>query len=132
MAKGLNKVQLIGNLGDDPELRSVNDSQVCNIRLATTERYKSGDEWKDRTDWHSVEVWGKLADVCQDYLHKGSRVYFEGSLSTRSYEKDGEKRWVTSVKARDMIMLDQRPDAPKEKPKAKADDSFSPDDDLPF
>jgi single-strand DNA-binding protein len=111
MARGINKVILVGNLGQDPELRYTGSgTAVCNLRLATNESYKDASgEWVDRTEWHSIVAWAKLAEICNEYLKKGSQVYFEGSLQTRNYEdKDGNTRYVTEVKAREMMMLSGR------------------------
>ena len=159
MARGVNKVILVGNLGQDPELRYTGSgTAVCNLRLATNESYKdAGGEWVERTEWHSIVAWSRLAEICNEYLKKGSQVYFEGSLQTRSYEdKDGNTKYVTEVKAKEMMMLSGRgtngdsytapaPAAAKPaaaKPAAAAttaadsgsSDSytFQPDDDLPF
>ena len=159
MARGVNKVILVGNLGQDPELRYTGSgTAVCNLRLATNESYKdAAGEWVERTEWHSIVAWSRLAEICNEYLKKGSQVYFEGSLQTRSYEdKDGNTKYVTEVKAKEMMMLSGRgtngdsytapaPAAAKPaaaKPAAAAttaadsgsSDSytFQPDDDLPF
>lgn len=111
MARGVNKVILLGNLGQDPEVRYTgNGTAVANMRLATTERYKdSNGEWVDKTEWHSVVAWDRLAEICGEYLSKGSQVYFEGQLQTRSWEdRDGNKRYSTEVKVREMLMLGGR------------------------
>ena len=111
MARGVNKVILVGNLGQDPELRYTGSgTAVCNMRLATNESYKdSSGEWVERTEWHNVVAWARLAEICNEYLTKGSQVYFEGSLQTRNYDdKDGNTRYVTEVKAREMMMLSGR------------------------
>jgi len=109
MARGVNKVILIGNLGQEPELRYTGSgTAVCNMRLATTNTYtnRDGEEVQD-TEWHNVVAWGRLGEVCNEYLDKGSQVYFEGSLQTRSWEdRDGNTRYTTEVKARDMTFLD--------------------------
>lgn len=104
----LNKVQLIGNLGKDPEVKQVNSKSVCNFSIATSESYKDKDGQKQTiTDWHDIQVWDKLADICGQYLKKGSKVYIEGKLKKRSYEdKDGVKRYVTDIVCTNMIMLD--------------------------
>ncbi|MFT4604814.1 MAG: single-strand DNA-binding protein [Rhodothermales bacterium] len=111
MARGINKVILVGNIGQDPELRYTGSgTAVCNIRLATNESYKdaSGD-WIERTEWHSIVAWARLAEICNEYLHKGSQVYFEGSLQTRSYEdRDGNTKYTTEIKAKEMMMLGGR------------------------
>ena len=85
MARGINKVILVGNLGQEPELRYTGSgTAVCNMRLATNESYKdSNGQMVDKTEWHSVVAWARLAEICGEYLKKGSQVYFEGSLQTR-------------------------------------------------
>lgn len=110
MSEGLNRVMLLGNLGADPELRFTQGGQsVLNIRLATTERYKGADgQWQERTDWHSVVVWGKRAEALGKILTKGSTIFVEGSLRTTSYEKGGEKRWKTEVVAQNVILAGGR------------------------
>ncbi len=109
MARGVNKVILIGNLGQEPELRYTGSgTAVCNMRLATNESYTNRDgEEVQKTEWHNVVAWGRLGEVCNEYLEKGSQVYFEGSLQTRSWEdRDGNTRYTTEVKAREMMFLD--------------------------
>lgn len=149
MARGVNKVTLIGNLGQDPELRYTgNGTAVCNLRLATTENYKdSNGEWVEKTEWHNVVAWARLAEICNEYLRKGSQVYFEGSLQTRSWDdRDGNTRYTTEVKAREMLMLGGRDDnfsgsngsfnqqkkSSGQTSEVEDDFSFEPDDDLPF
>jgi single-strand DNA-binding protein len=109
MARGVNKVILIGNLGQEPELRYTGSgTAVCNMRLATNESYTNRDgEEVQKTEWHNVVAWGRLGEVCNEYLDKGSQVYFEGSLQTRSWEdRDGNTRYTTEVKAQEMMFLD--------------------------
>jgi len=146
MARAINKVILIGNLGQDPELRYTgNGTAVCNLRLATNESYKDQDgQLVERTEWHSIVAWSRLAEICAEYLRKGSRVYFEGSLQTRSWEdRDGNTRYTTEIKVREMMMLDNRESngtseastAQRSRATEVAEtvpSSFAPDDDLPF
>jgi len=116
MAGSLNKVTLIGNLGNDPETRSFsNGGEVCNLSVATTESWKDKQtgERKDKTEWHRVSVFSPgLVTVCKNYLKKGSKVYLEGALETRSWEQDGQKKYSTEVVLKGfdakMIMLDSR------------------------
>lgn len=111
MARGVNKVILIGNSGADPELRyTPGGTAVSNFSIATNESWTdSGGERQERTEWHRIVVWGRLAEICNQYLRKGSKVYIEGKLQTRSWEsQDGQKRYTTEVVARDMQMLDAR------------------------
>lgn len=114
MGRSINKVTLIGTLGRDPEVRYLpNGNAVANISLATDESYndKSTGQKVDQTEWHRITVYGKLAEICQQYLKKGSKSYFEGRLKTREWEKDGIKRYTTEIIANDMLMLDSRGDA---------------------
>ena len=109
--RGVNKVILIGNVGADPELRyTPGGTAVSNFNMATNESWTdSGGEKQERTEWHRIVVWGRLAEICNQYLRKGSKVYIEGRLQTRSWEgQDGQKRYTTEVVARDMQMLDSR------------------------
>ena len=112
MARGVNKVILIGNLGRDPEIRYTQDQRpIANLRIATSDRWqdRSTNEWRDRTEWHSVVCFARLAEICNEYLRKGSKVYIEGRLQTRSWEgQDGQTRYATEVVAREMQMLDGR------------------------
>ncbi len=105
---GVNKVILVGHLGNDPEIRyTQGGTPVGNFRLATTERWvnKSG-ERAERTEWHRIVVWGKLAEICAEYLQKGKQVYIEGRLQTRQWQdRDGNNRYTTEVTANNMVML---------------------------
>ena len=106
MARGVNKVILIGNLGQDPELRYTGSgTAVCNMRIATTESYKDRDgNQVENTEWHTVVAWARLAEICGEYLSKGRQVYIEGQLQTRQWEdKDGNTRYSTEIKAREML-----------------------------
>lgn len=105
---GVNKVILVGHLGNDPEIRyTQGGTQVGNFRLATTERWVSkGGEKSERTEWHNIVVWGKLAEICSQYLGKGKQVYIEGRLQTRQWQdKDGNNRYTTEVNCQNMVML---------------------------
>lgn len=109
MAKSINKVQLIGTLGRDPEVRYMpNGNAVANLSLATDESYndKQTGQKVEQTEWHRLVIYGKLAEIVQQYLKKGSRAYFEGKLKTREWEKDGIKHYTTEIVASDMVMLD--------------------------
>jgi single-strand DNA-binding protein len=110
MMAGLNRVQLIGNLGKDPETRfTPNGSKVCSFSMAVNQRWKSKEgSTNEITDWFNIEVWGRLGEICQQYLHKGSRIYLEGRLKTTKYEQAGETRYFTKVVASQMLMLDRR------------------------
>jgi len=111
MARGINKVILIGNLGRDPETRYMqNGNAVTNFSVATSEtwRDKSTGDNQERTEWHNVVCFAKLGEIAGEYLKKGSKVFIEGSLRTSSWEADGQKKYRTEVIARDMQMLDSR------------------------
>jgi len=104
----VNKVILIGNLGKDPEIRFTSDGQaVANFSIATTDSYKNKDGEKQQdTEWHRIVAWGRLAEICGEYLTKGKMVYIEGSIKTRSWEdKEGKTKWTTEIVARNMQML---------------------------
>jgi single-strand DNA-binding protein len=142
----LNKAMLIGRLGQDPEVRyTQSNTAVANFSLATNERFKDRNgENQERTEWHRIVAWGRTAEICQEYLNKGSLVYIEGPIQTREWEdKDGQKKYTTEVKALTMQMLDSRGDSPmgggnssapkKSAQTADIDSSFDDmDDDLPF
>jgi single-strand DNA-binding protein len=110
----VNKAILVGRLGRDPETRYTSGGQaVCNFTMATDETYKDrAGERQKRTEWHKIVVWSKLAEICQQYLHKGSLVYIEGRITTRQWEdKEGQKRTSTEIVASEMRMLGSRADA---------------------
>lgn len=136
MSKGLNKVQLIGHLGKDPELKyTSNGTAVCNFSLATTESYKQDDSWVDKTEWHNIVAWRKLAETCSNYLKKGSKVYVEGKLQTESYEKDGgDKRYITKIIINSMIFLDgvDKGEVTISENPEPIEGAVIEDDDLPF
>ncbi|MFA6472549.1 MAG: single-stranded DNA-binding protein [Candidatus Latescibacterota bacterium] len=151
MARSLNKVMLIGNLGADPEIKyTPNGTAVANLRIATSDNRKNKDgEWEERTEWHRVVMYGRQAELCKDYLKKGSKVYIDGRLETRSWEdQNGQKHYATDIVGNNLILLDARPqgqgagpnDAPSgKKPSAGRGDNQVPsqdfpqeEDDLPF
>ena len=107
-----NKVQLIGNLGKDPEIKNLTDGKIkASFSLATTEIFKNKDgEKKEDTQWHNIVVWGKKADVVESYLHKGSEIALQGKLINRSYEKDGDKKYVTEINLNELLMMDKKQD----------------------
>lgn len=112
MARGVNKVILIGNLGADPETRAMpSGATVANLRIATTENWKdrTSGENQERTEWHRVALFGKLAEIASEYLRKGSQVYIEGSLRTRKWQdKQGNERYSTEIVGNEMQMLGGR------------------------
>jgi single-strand DNA-binding protein len=137
-------VILVGNLGANPEMRSTQGGQkVANLRLATTERWtdKNGQK-QEQTEWHRVVAFGKLADICGQYLVKGRQIYVEGRIQTRQWQdQQGQKRYSTEVVAQVIQMLGNRPEgAPREDPGAMmpSDEAVTndfgggPDDDIPF
>lgn len=115
MAKSVNKVILVGNLGKDPEVKyTPSGVPVAKFSLATNERYKDkAGEWQDRTEWHSVVVWQRLAEIVGEYVKKGSKIYIEGRLQTSSWEdkQSGEKKYRTEIIAHDLVLLGGRGDA---------------------
>jgi len=112
MARGINKVILVGNLGQDPDTRYMpSGSAVTNLRIATSEQWKDKQtgEQKERTEWHNVAMFGRLAEIAAEYLRKGSQVYIEGKLRTRKWQdKQGNDRWTTEVIADEMQMMGGR------------------------
>jgi single-strand DNA-binding protein len=153
MARGINKVILVGTCGKDPETRYMpSGGAVTNISIATNEQWtdKQSGQKQERTEWHNVVFFGKLAEIAGEYLKKGSQVYIEGKLKTDQYEKDGITRYSTKIQANEMQMLGGRPgggdfqpnqqSAPQQQQQpaqqqaqpmaAAASDGF--DDDIPF
>ena len=139
----VNKVILVGNLGDEPVIRYTGDGKaIANLRVATSESWmdKEGNK-QERTEWHRVSVFDKLAEICQKYLHKGSKVFLEGKLQTRSWDKDGVQQYTTEVVLSGwnstLMMLDKKGDPvePKEvteKPKIEPVSAGEIEDDIPF
>ena len=151
MARGINKAILIGHLGADPETRYMpSGGAVANIRMATTEswRDKSSGDMQERTEWHSVAMFGRLAEIAAEYLRKGSQVYIEGRIRTRKWQdRDGNDRYTTEIVANEMQMLGGRTgagagagaparsapaQAPAQAASSDASDSGDFDDDIPF
>ncbi len=110
--RSLNRVQLIGNLGKDPEIKyTPQGTPVAKITIATNERFKDkSGEWQDRTEWHNVVLWQRMAEIAGEYLKKGGKVYIEGRLQTRSWDdkQSGQKKYMTEIVANDMILLGGR------------------------
>lgn len=151
MARGINKVILIGNLGKDPEVRYMpSGSAVANTSLATTEswRDRQSGERQERTEWHNIVFYGRLAEIVGEYLRKGSKLYVEGSIRTRKWQdKSGNDRYTTEIIAAEIAMLDGRGEgggagmggagsrqgAPPEQPRrAEPEEPADFDDDIPF
>ena len=145
MAKGINKVIIVGNLGNDPEVRHTGSgTAICSMSLATSEQWtdKQSGEKQERTEWHRVKVFGKLAEICGEYLKKGRQVYIEGSLRTDKYtDKQGVERYSTDIIASEMQMLggndaarsgqSDRPAQRQESKAAPVDTGFT-DDEIPW
>ena len=142
MAGSVNKVILVGHLGADPEMKALpSGMQMAKLRVATSETWtdKASGQRQEKTEWHNVIVYDKLAGICERYLSKGQLVYIEGSIQTRSWDdkESGQKRYMTEIKARDMRMLGGRPDGARggaatpstPEPPMGGDD---PDDSVPF
>ena len=112
MPKSVNKVILLGNLGKDPEVKyTPSGTPVAKLTLATNERYKDKEgQWQDRTEWHNIVLWQRLAEIAGEYLKKGSKVYIEGKLQTRSWDdkQTNQKRYMTEVVANDLVLLSGR------------------------
>jgi len=134
---GLNKVILVGNLGADPEVRyTASGTGVAKFSLATSRKFTGKDGQKqEKTEWHRIVAWGKLAEICGQYLSKGKQVMIEGRIEYGSYEKDGVKHYTTDIVAENMLMLgspggrgqDREPEPPFGPPQGG-----TPDDDIPF
>lgn len=147
MARGVNKVILVGTLGQDPEVKYLtNGNAVCNLSLATSEQWKDKQtgEKKEKTEWHRVVMFGKVAEIAGEYCRKGSQVYIEGKLETREWEKDGVKRYTTEIKVDmqgTMQLLGGKPadgssqPKPQQQSKPQPSQQAAPDDmemDIPF
>ena len=128
---GVNKVILVGNLGRDPEIRHTQTGRaVANFTIATTDRFKDREgQQQERTEWHRIVAWDRLAEICAEYLSKGRQVYIEGRLQTRDWEdKDGNKRYTTEIVAQNMQMLGRRGDAPQDTPAPPTGPGDTPQD----
>ena len=139
MSNGLNKVLIIGNLGSDPEIKYTQaGSPVANLSVATSERWKDKNtgEQKEQVEWHRVVIFGRLAEIAEQYLKKGSKIFVEGKLQTRDWEdSEGKKRYTTEVVAREMTMLDSKGDSMESSSSASSaskpnNDKF--EEDIPF
>ena len=142
MAKSVNKVILVGNVGQDPEVKyTASGVPVAKVSLATSERFKDrNDQWQDRTEWHSVVAWQRLAEIVGEYVHKGSKIYVEGKLQTSSWQdrQNGEKRYRTEIVAREIVLLGSRDNGDGGKEERPSSDSrpesssAEPVDEIPF
>ena len=142
---GINKVIIVGNLGQDPEIKyTAGGAAVTTLSIATSDSWKDKDSGMDqeRTEWHRVVLWRRLAEIAGEYLKKGSKVYIEGQLQTRKWEQEGQTRYTTEIKARDMQFLDsrgssntsstQKSSEMNDQSAADVPDSAIDDDDIPF
>ena len=142
---GINKVIIVGNLGQDPEIKyTAGGAAVTTLSIATSDSWKDKDSGMDqeRTEWHRVVLWRRLAEVAGEYLKKGSKVYIEGQLQTRKWEQEGQTRYTTEIIARDMQFLDskgssntsstQKSSEMNDQSVADVPDSAIDDDDIPF
>lgn len=140
MAGSLNKAMVIGNLGRDPEIRTMqNGSKVANLSIATSESWKdkTTGERKEKSEWHRIVIFGPLAETAEKYLKKGSKVYIEGSLQTRKWsDKDGVEKYSTEIVLQGfgaaMVMLDGKPDGDHSAPKSRASAPQDDSDYVPF
>lgn len=139
MSRSLNKVMLIGNLGKDPELRyTTSGVAVATFSLATTDSWKDQDgNMQERTEWHNIVAWKKLAEICGEWLKKGKKVYIEGRIQTRSYDdkNTGSKKYFTEIVAETMIMLDGKGSSEASTGPRVTEEQSAPtvkEDDLPF
>lgn len=135
----MNKQMIIGRLGADPDLRyTQNNTPVCNISVATSEKFKdSSGQQQEKTEWHKCVAWGRLAEVCSRYLVKGSKVFMEGPTETRSWEdKNGTTHYSKEIRVMSMEMLDSKPQTSEQQAtpagQSVAEKSNDVDDDLPF
>lgn len=140
---GINKVILVGNVGNDPESRALpSGTTLCKFRVATTEpRFKDRETGDPHTEWHNIVAWGKLAEICGQYVRRGMQVYIEGRIRTRTYEQDGQRKYFTEINA-DVVEFLSRRDGPatggggRPTPSSPQDDAggtFPADnDDVPF
>lgn len=144
--KSVNRVTLLGNVGKDPEVKHTSGGAVfARLSLATNERYKDkSGEWVDKTEWHNLVFWQKLAEIVGEYVKKGSKIYVEGKLQTRSYEKDGETKYSTEIVSNELVMLDGKDSKDRDKEQSSSSNRTATakaapkaqqpidDDDIPF
>jgi single-strand DNA-binding protein len=141
MAKSVNKVILVGHVGQDPEVKyTANGVPVAKVSLATSERFKDRNEqWQDRTEWHSIVAWQRLAEIVGEYVRKGSKLYVEGKLQTSTWEdkQTGEKKYRAEIVAREILLLSSRENGKGDKQTTPGEESTpdsvpAPADDIPF
>jgi single-strand DNA-binding protein len=131
---GINKVILVGNVGRDPEVKSLpSGTRLATFTLATTDRRSKDENGNPRTEWHNLVVWGPLVDVVEKYITKGKQLYIEGQIRTRSYEQDGQKKYFTEIHVQQMEMLGGRSSGDGGGFRDSGPSSFPDDaDDVPF
>lgn len=131
--KGVNRAELLGNLGAAPECKALpSGTLVANFNLATSERVKVDGEYTDHTEWHRCVAWARLAEICRDYLDKGSQVYITGRIRTRGWsDSDNNRRWTTEIIVNELVMLGGTKGG-KEAPPGRNQNGKDEDDDLPF
>ena len=129
----MNKAIIIGNVGKDPEIKKFDNGQVANLTIATTEKYTKNDEKVEVTEWHNIVATGKLSEIIEKWVKKGDKILIEGKIRTRSYEKNGEKRYVTEIFALNMEMLGGKKSPNTSDPSETTDlPPVTNDTDLPF
>ena len=138
-SRGINKAIIVGNVGNDPDIRTMpNGNQVVNLSLATSDEWKDKEtgEKKEKTEWHRCIFFNQIADIAAKYVNKGSKLYIEGRLQTRSYEQDGVKKYSTEIVVKDMQMLDSKKESTNNEVKEASQYDLSKlsnfDDDIPF
>jgi single-strand DNA-binding protein len=124
---------LIGRLGQDPDISTPGQNKLAKFSMATTHRFKQGTEWVDKTEWHRLVAWGKLAEVVEKFVRKGSLIYIEGRLQTTKYDKDGVTHYATDIVVGSLQMLSKKAgDTGGGQASGEPDPDFNPDDDIPF
>jgi single-strand DNA-binding protein len=146
MARSVNQVTLLGNVGNDPEIRRFGERAVANFSLATSESWKDKrtGEWQESTQWHRVTAWSPLAEIVEKWLKKGSKVYLQGKVKYEQWEKDGKMQYATKIEAREIVLLDAKQERSEPAPLHTAEQLRDPEhfkdlptqladkDDLPF
>jgi single-strand DNA-binding protein len=145
MPRSVNKVILVGNVGKDPEVKySPSGTPVAKFSLATNERFKDrNDQWQDRTEWHNIVAWQRLAEIVGEFVAKGSKIYIEGKLQTSCWEdgQSGERKYRTEIIAREIVLLGTRGNGARQEPSESTEKQDNPagivtgnvtDDDIPF
>jgi single-strand DNA-binding protein len=130
----LNRATIMGNLGADPEVRTTTGGQtVATLRIATNEKWKDKEgNPQEKTEWHRVIAWGKTAELCGQYLTKGRQVYVEGRITTREWEKDGEKKYTTEIVAYKVLFIGGKPEGSSSSRPPEPPAPETPEDDFPF